>query len=587
MTVGLTGNVLSALAERRALEDDLKLATGLCVVFVGLVMFLFFRAFTPVLSSIVPALAGVGCSMALAQLAFGYLNSSTAFLVSIVLGNGINYAIIQTARYEEERRQGRPPAEAARLAVATTWRATGIAAWGAAVSYGALAMTSFRGFNQFGAIGGAGMVLSWVATLLILPPLWVRWDRRSPRSFSALSHAFAGPIGWLARQVARAPRIVLLVGLVLSLISLLALPRYARDPFEYDYRKLGNQGRSRSQVEKLSSELDPIFGRSLSPGFILCDDPSQAPEVKRALRARDPKRAIVDKISIIDDLLPGDVALQQAKLKILDKIRGLIDKNLDVLTTDEKQKLLRHRPADDLRVLRGADLPLSVRFYFTERDGTVGRPVLYFPPNSVSVWDGKYLLRLASVVESVRLDNGQEVRSSGSSVVFAEMLRSIVHDGPRVTGAALLGVVLTVVVLVGLRREAWLTLGTLWIGVLWMIGGAALAHVRVNFLNFIALPITFGIGVDYGINLLERYRQEPTDGAARVLRTVAGTGGAVALCSMTTIIGYAALLVAENHALRSFGAMAIAGELACSSAALTLLPGLLLTRKRKPENAGR
>jgi uncharacterized protein len=579
MTVGLTGNVLSGLEERQALEDDLKLATSLCVVFVGLVMFIFFRAFSPMLSSIIPALAGVGCSMAVAQLAFGYLNSSTAFLVSIVLGNGINYAIIQTARYEEERRQGRPPAEAAMLAVTTTWRATGIAAWGAAISYGALALTSFRGFNQFGAIGGVGMVLSWLATLIILPALWTRWDRRGPRSFSARSHAFAGPIGWVARHVARAPRSVLLASLVLSLVSAVALPRYARDPFEYDYRKLGNQSSARSQVEKLSTKLDPIFGRSLSPGFILCDDPAQAPEVKRILRARDPKRAIVDKISIVEDLLPGDVGSQQSKLKVLDKIRRLIDKNLDVLTADEKQRLLRHRPADDLRVLRPTDLPLSLRYYFTERDGTVGRPVLYFPPNSVSVWDGRYLMRLASVVEDVRLDNGQEVRSSGSGVVFAEMLRSIVRDGPRVTGAALLGVVLTVIALVGIRREAWLTLATLWVGVLWMIGGAALAHVRINFFNFIALPITFGIGVDYGINLLERHRQEKSDGGSRVLKAVTGTGGAVALCSMTTIIGYAALLVADNHALRSFGAMAIAGELACSFAALTLLPALLLTRR--------
>jgi uncharacterized protein len=582
MTVGLTGNVLSALKERQALEDDLKLATGLCVVFVGLAMFIFFRALTPLLSSIVPSLAGVGCSMALAQMAFGYLNSSTAFLVSIVLGNGINYAIIQTARYEEERRQGRAPAEAARLAVATTWRATGIAAWGAAVSYGALALTSFRGFNQFGAIGGAGMVLSWLATLIILPPMWVRWDRR--RSFSARGHAFAGPIGWLARQVARAPLSVLLGSLVLSIVSLVALPRYARDPFEYDYRKLGNHSRARSQVEQLSSKLDPIFGRSLSPGFILCDDPSQAPAIKRALRARDPDSAVIAKISIIDDLLPGDGTLQQAKLNVLDKIRRLIDKNLALLTAEEKQKVLRHRPADDLRVLRPADLPLSMRFYFTERDGTIGRPVLYFPPNSVSVWDGRYLIRLASVVEDLRLDNGQVVRSSGSGVVFAEMLRSIVHDGPRVTAVAFFGVIVTVVALVGLRRETWLTLATLWLGVLWMIGGAALAHVRINFLNFIALPITFGIGVDYGINLMERHRLEKSDGGLRVLRTVAGTGGAVALCSLTTIIGYAALLVAENHALRSFGAMAIAGELACSAAALTVLPALLLTRRQPVEN---
>ncbi len=587
MKVGLTGSVLSALAERKALAEDLKLATTLCTVCVGLLMFLFFRALKPMLATIIPSWAGVVGAMAVAQLAFGYLNSSTAFLAAIILGNGINYAIIQTARYEEERRQGRAPAQAAMWAVATTWRATGISAWGTAISFGALSLTSFRGFSQFGIIGGAGMVLSWLGTLIVLPPLWARWDHRGPRSSSMRGQAFAGPLNWVARKVARAPRVVLLFGLAFSVVALLAIPRYARDPFEYDYRKLGSRSEARARLETLSSRLDPIFGRNLSPGFILVDNPSQAPAVKRALRARDPDGRVVAKISIIQDLLPGDEAAQQAKLGVLDTIRRLIDTNLDLLTDEEKAKLLRYRPADDLHVLHAEDLPMSLRYYFTERDGTVGRPVLYFPPENVSVWDGRYLLRLASVVEDLRLDNGQQVRSSGSGVIFAQMLRSIVRDGPRVTAAAFAGVVLTVVALVGFRRQAWLTLATLWIGILWMIGGAALANVRVNFLNFIALPITFGVGLDYGINLLERHRQETSQGDARVFKAVAGTGGAVALCSLTTIIGYLALLVADNHALRSFGAMAIAGEIACSGAALTLLPAVLLTRRWHTGAGGR
>ena len=46
----------------------------------------------------------------------------------------------------------------------------------------------------------------------------------------------------------------------------------------------------------------------------------------------------------------------------------------------------------------------------------------------------------------------------------------------------------------------------------------------------------------------------------------------MALCSLTTIIGYAALLVARNQALRSFGEMAILGEVACLSAAIVGMP---------------
>jgi predicted RND superfamily exporter protein len=111
-----------------------------------------------------------------------------------------------------------------------------------------------------------------------------------------------------------------------------------------------------------------------------------------------------------------------------------------------------------------------------------------------------------------------------------------------------------------------------------MLGAAAWSGVRTNFLNFIALPITFGIGVDYGINIYLRYQVE---GRGRVGRAVRATGGAVVLCSLTTIIGYAALLLADNQALRSFGEMAILGEVACLSAAVVGMPAFLAWRERR------
>jgi predicted RND superfamily exporter protein len=122
------------------------------------------------------------------------------------------------------------------------------------------------------------------------------------------------------------------------------------------------------------------------------------------------------------------------------------------------------------------------------------------------------------------------------------------------------------------RAGAALVVITLIAGVLWMLGTAAWLGVRTNFLNFIALPITFGIGVDYGINIYLRYRLE---GRGRVGRAVRATGGAVALCSLTTIIGYSSLLLSRNRALRSFGLLADIGEVACLAAALVALPALV------------
>ena len=94
--------------------------------------------------------------------------------------------------------------------------------------------------------------------------------------------------------------------------------------------------------------------------------------------------------------------------------------------------------------------------------------------------------------------------------------------------------------------------------VLFTVGGAAWINTRLNFLNFVAIPLIFGICVEYAINLYERMRAHGGDVAAGVR----SAGGPVFLCSLTTILGYGALLVADNRALQSFGRYAIAGEVA-------------------------
>jgi len=101
----------------------------------------------------------------------------------------------------------------------------------------------------------------------------------------------------------------------------------------------------------------------------------------------------------------------------------------------------------------------------------------------------------------------------------------------------------------------------------------------VNFLDFIALPITLGIGVDYAVNVVTRERAE---GPGRARAALATTGGAVALCSWTTMIGYGSLLLSPNAGIRSFGMTAILGEATCLLVALSVAPALLSALAPRP-----
>ncbi len=51
----------------------------------------------------------------------------------------------------------------------------------------------------------------------------------------------------------------------------------------------------------------------------------------------------------------------------------------------------------------------------------------------------------------------------------------------------------------------------------WLVAFLALRHIKLNFLNFVALPITIGVGADYVINVMKRRDLERREEFYRVL----------------------------------------------------------------------
>jgi hypothetical protein len=198
------------------------------------------------------------------------------------------------------------------------------------------------------------------------------------------------------------------------------------------------------------------------------------------------------------------------------------------------------------------------------------------------------VLRFQEELRSVGLP--EDVPVASMILLLADVLHTIARDGPRATLFSFAGVTLLVVVAFGLGKrsvrsfaDAASVLASLFVGVLWFGGLAGALGLKLNMLSFIALPITFGIGVDYATNIFQRRRVDHARSIADVVRT---TGGAVALCSLTTIIGYSSLLVARNQALISFGVLADLGEVACLAAALFALPAVLRLRELARARSG-
>jgi uncharacterized protein len=587
MHAEVTGPIATAIAAREAVERDIVWVTATCLVVVALSIGLYFRRLRAIPLTGIPASIGAVIAFAVAELAFGYLNSSTAFLGSIILGNGINYAIVLMSRYEEHRALGDGPDDALSAAIAGTWRGTLVASICASAAYASLMVTSFRGFSQFGVMAAAGAVSCWAATYTVLPAMLVLLDKRESAQTVRARPPFS--LGPLAGLIGKHGAAVSVFVAVLAATALLGLTHFLKDPFEYDFRRLNAKLDTTQEAQEFGRSFDKLFGRWPSPTIVLADSIDEVEPIEQTIRRQDAEQAarfgppgtpnakVIGQIVTIYDLLPGPPDVQQRKLALIAQIDKLKhDKALALVDDDEKKKLDKIDPPTTLRELVPLDLPTIARRPFTEVDGTVGRVVLVYPPEKgISVWSGRDLLRIASVLQFLHLPNGKLIETSGSAVVFGAMIRSIVQDGPIATLVSLVAVMFLIVLMIRPFRVALAAVGILLLGVTLMAGGAGWARVHVTFLNFIALPITFGIGAEYVLNIVTRYREE-----GNILRAIVSTGAAVALCSWTTIVGYGSLLAARNQALQGFGSMAILGEISCLSSAIVALPAIIVWRQR-------
>ncbi|HEY4392982.1 MAG TPA: MMPL family transporter, partial [Polyangia bacterium] len=582
----ITGDVESAIQEHDALKSDIAWVSLVCTVAVLLVISLYYRSVVALIYIFFPTLLGVACAFAIAALTIGYLNTNTAFLGSIILGNGINFGIILLARYREQRGRHADQSveEALAVALSTTAKPTLTAAMAAAIAYGSLALTNFRGFQQFGQVGGVGMILCWILTYSYCPALVCLWERirkTKPRPVSPPRVRLR-----IAAAIFANERVLLAAIAALSLLAAWAIAPLVRSPFEYDFSNLRNQRSRRHGAGDLYVRVGQIFPKDLAPvGIALLPSAEDAPAFRDALlvkdcagglrHAHDPIAADVAKLASI---CAGRVAAgqptggllssvstaygalpkgQDAKLAVIaDLRRRLSDPAFQLLDPDQKKEIEAWAPPPDLHRLTIQDLPESMARPFRELDGTLGRVALIYPIRAWGNWDGHALIRMSDTFKDVPLPGGRRVSAAGNSSMFAAMLRSISRDGPLATEVALGGVVILVVILFRRFRSVVLVLSSLLAGMLWMGGAGAALGLKLNFLNFVALPITLGIGVDYAVNIFARLGAEPLGSAARAL---AETGSAVALCSSTTIIGYSSLFIASNGALRSFGKLADLG----------------------------
>ena len=595
MAVDYTGDLVTSAQEVAQITKDLMHVGVAGVSMILAVVFFFYLRLRTLLATTLTVAIGVVWTFGLTYALIGSLNASTGFLVSIVVGNGINFGIVFMSRYVEARRT-EPLDQAITTAHEDTLKATLAAMAAAMVAYGSLAVTDFRGFKHFGVIGGTGMVLCWVATYLFMPPLLVAFERVTPVKpdgprMARLRGLYGRPFAW---AVMKAPRGITIGGIAVGLVCIAVSIRWVMsNPMEYDMRNVQSDPAKLETVQRqLGRRVGKIVGQGGQDQIAIATDrldqvlPLKA-ELEKKRDAASPERKPFERVVTIFDLVPTD---QEKKIALLKDARDKIDRAhaKGFFNDQEWRELEPELPSRDIAPIGIRDLPEQVARSFTEKDGTRGRLVYIVPVPTRGTWDAHYLIDWADAFRSTTLPDKSVVEGSGRAVIFADMILVVLEDAPKAVLVSMIGTCAVILLAFRFRRAGWGVIAVLAIGVAAMLtamafyksrfpwssggGGFELVGMKLNFLNFVAIPITIGVGADYALNLMHRLE---IVGPSGIERATVETGGALVLCSLTTMLGYFALTLSVNRATESFGFAAAAGEVACILAAVLVLPAFL------------
>jgi len=253
---------------------------------------------------------------------------------------------------------------------------------------------------------------------------------------------------------------------------------------------------------------------------------------------------------------------------LLDDALARLKKNPDAFAAYEKAmatglaaKLAEFKRDLSPSEVTEAGLPAVLRDRFI---GKSGRYLVQIYPKG-DVWDDAPLNRFVTALRTVDPDvTGPPVQT----YAIASVMR---HGYERAALLALIGVFIFVFADFRNLRDTVLATVPLLFGGLWLLEAMGILGWEFNLANLFAVPIIIGTGVDNGVNLVYRWREE-RDKAQLILDK--SVGKSVTIASLTTIAGFAALIPATHRGISSLGWVLSLGVAMILIATLVVLPAL-------------
>ena len=526
------------------------------VVLVGTIFFAGFRRWLPLAGMAFCLLLSCLVALTAGQLLFGRLSMISVGFCAILVGLGVDFAILTIGRYHQARADGEPHQQAIATSVAKLGRAVFFGALTTAVGFLALVLSGAMSFSELGVLIAIGIFVAGLFMCSILF-LFVR-ERQGAIAHDWLFDLVARYVRGIVRRPAPMLMFSCAVLLLLTAIGFSPVPPLE---FEASTRSLQPKNIRAGQaletiMKKMPVRWEPVLA------IVRATNSQELHDYWQKISAHWREFQAAGKIkgfSTPAALCPSPIWMERNR----DRLRGInfqaAHETLTETLEAEGFSVEAFAPAfallDDLQRIADPGVPLpNWRTQLPESSSWWFLIDRYFGQDPL-LTTGFVMTNepLTTHEQSQELQRGLSVPGvplilTGWTYVLAD-LQPWSHHQLLIISALM--AIFDISLLAILYRDVrlWLIqIITLAFGIGAMIATMKLLNIHLNLLNVLSFRLVLAIGVDYGIYVVLVW-QKTHD----VQHDVAGVVKPVLLAGLTAISGFGSLALARNPALTGLG----------------------------------
>jgi predicted RND superfamily exporter protein len=490
------------------------------------------------------------------------LSAAATGSAAMLFGLGVDGVVLLYVSHHLALAKGQTPRAAAE-SIAGPSSSMLLGMWTTAATFYGLMFVDFPSLQELGGLVGHSMVICGLATLFLVP---ATLPRRAPhRAERALT------LPRLARWVERHRLAIIGGSLALTLILGFAATGLRVNP---TLERL----RSVTDAAELEARISSVFGLPAEISVVI----AQGPDLETLLTGNErlvshlAEQVPTVTIEAPTKILPSIAAQTRGAERVLGS--GLTpDRVRASLATAADAAGFRREAFDGFSERLPRLLDPSLRLTY---EGYVSHGLGDLVGRFISRTEGEWtiatyvfpktadeLSAIQTVVDAV--DPTQTF--TGLQLVNRELSRKFL---PEFLKGLAIGTTIVLALIVFAFRD-WrlcaLALLPTFAGLVWTAGLLGLAGVELDLFSLFAVVTFVGIGVDYGIHMVHRYREHGDP-----VETVSELSPVILAAAAITLLGYGTLINSSYPPLRSIGIVSTVSVAALAVASVFLLPALMM-----------